>query len=149
MRQLRPSNGFTLVEVLVAMIVISIVTLGSLSALRLFANKNNANGPIYRSGISYKNIKNQFHHLISLEQLIQPSYRCVLTTLPSSPDQFLQNALCNEEVYVDVTGKTKINLIPSLSLNNGSGVCVYQVQLTFTPLVGATFTRSWMDQYSC
>lgn len=149
MTSLRRSKGFTLVEVLVAMVVISIVTLGSLSALRLFFSKDSSNDAIYRAVTSYKTIKNRFHTLVSSEQVILPSYQCVPATAPSSLDAVFQNALCDEEAYVDLTGKTKVTLSPSLTINNGSGLCVYQVQLTYTPSSGSAITRFWMDQASC
>jgi hypothetical protein len=131
------------------MVVISIVTLGSLSALRIFFNKDSSNDAIYRVVTSYKTIKNRFHTLISSEQVILSSYQCVPATAPSSVDGIFQKALCDEEAYVNLTGKTKVTLSSSLTLNNGSGLCIYQVQLTFTPPSGNAITRLWMDQASC
>ena len=149
MSRLGLSKGFTLVEVLVAMVVISIVTLGSLSALRLFFNKNSSNDAIYRVVASYKSTKNRFHTLIASEQVILSSYQCVPSSSASSLDGIFQNALCDEESFVNVTGKTKITLNPTLTLNNGSGLCLYKIQLTFTAPTGSVMSRLWMDQASC
>lgn len=149
MSPLKRSQGFTLIEVLVAMVVISIVTLGSLSALRLFFNKDVSNDAIYKMGISYKNIRNKFHQLISVEQVLLANYQCNAVSSPTTPDQILQSALCDEESYVDSAAKTKIKLTPSLTLNNGTGLCVYQIQLTYTPSSGSVVSRQWMDQSAC
>jgi prepilin-type N-terminal cleavage/methylation domain-containing protein len=143
MTSIKNSQGFTLVEVMVAMVLVSIVALSTMYALKVSSRREIDSQPLAKVFMSYKNIKGKFHGLVLTGESLQPAYQCVLRGSPVGAHEMFERSMCDEQLFLDTTN----NYLIQVSQTNDPSSCIYQVQLAITNKTsGSLISRRWSDQ---
>jgi len=139
------SRGFTLVEVLVAMVLISVMAFASMITLKVSSRTASDTALTTRSTLSYRNIKSGFAELLRSkpEESIKSVYRCVNRTYTASKNEALEGIICDEEAFIDPAKKILIDV----TADTVAGTCFFKLTSTFKDVEkNQTIVRVWRDE---
>lgn len=143
----KAESGFTMLEVLVSLALISVIALGSMYTLKLSSRRAMETQPQTRFFLSYKNIKSRLHDmLIEMKRVgVSPTrsvYVCMADT--SSLLEFERpfvTTLCEEDQFLNARLSVAVVSVERSSL----GQCSYKVTLTLDEVV----VNRWGDLFQC
>ena len=141
---MQSSRGFTLVEVLVAMLLISVMAFATLYTLKIASRHSHDSAPTARVSMSYRNVKAQLVKLIESSAGPRASYSCVKSgSAQASLDVAFEEFLCEQEVFLDPSGIFKVEVLSELQ----AGSCVYKLSAIFTDSQSMrSILRVWQDE---
>lgn len=143
--------GFTLIEVMVAMLLIAFCAITSMSMLQMTAKKSTSANQYIRMVTISQTAKDKFHDYMAealiAQSAIPAQLSCNATSLLDSKAQ-LENYLCALEQDLDRSGTRKIYLNTDKTITPG-GLCNYDLTLKVNDPNGVIFQRAWLDQELC
>jgi type IV pilus assembly protein PilV len=145
-RIIHSQRGFTLVEVLVAMIVLSIALLG-IAKLMMFASRSNDSAYL-RSQATELGYEILDTMRANRQTAINHGYDIALGTMPSAPASCLQPTVCSNAslaLYDVYTWKQRLGVSTGGSLPSGQGSIVTTTSGTSPTVTTATITVQWDD----
>jgi prepilin-type N-terminal cleavage/methylation domain-containing protein len=141
------SRGFTLVEVLVAMLLISVMAFATLYTLKITSRTSHDSAPTARVSMSYRNIKAELVKLIESSAGPRASYSCVKSgSAQASLDLAFEGFLCEQELFLDPSGSFKVVVLAELQ----EDICMYKLSAIFTDRQNnRVIMRVWQDEKVC
>jgi prepilin-type N-terminal cleavage/methylation domain-containing protein len=137
-------RGFTLVEVLVAMLLISVMAFATLYTLKITSRTSHDSAPTAKVSMSYRNIKAELVKLIESSAGPRIRYSCVKSgSAQASLDVAFEGFLCEQEVFLDPSGSFKVEVLAELQ----AGSCIYRLSAIFTDSQRKrSILRVWQDE---
>jgi type IV pilus assembly protein PilV len=142
----RSQRGFTLVEVLASMVVLSIALLG-IAKLMMFASRSNDSAYLRSQAtqLAYEILDTM---RANRQTAINHGYDTALTSVPAAPSTCLQPAVCSNSslaLYDVYTWKQRLSVASGGLLPSGQGSIVTTTSGTSPTVTTATVTVQWDD----